>query len=172
MNPILKTLINCLSTQGHAQYDGEAVSQLEHTLQCATLAETARQSREIILACLFHDLGHLYPERSTLEGDRHEYCALPVLRSLFPPAITEPIRLHVEAKRYLCAIDPKYLSQISLASQQSLIIQGGVFSPEDAQAFVAQPYALDSIKLRCWDEQAKVEGLATPDLDYFVRKYL
>ncbi|OJJ20684.1 hypothetical protein BI308_20505 [Roseofilum reptotaenium AO1-A] len=97
---------------------------------------------------------------------------MPVLRSLFPPAITEPIHLHVEAKRYLCAVDPKYLSQLSRASQQSLIIQGGVFSPEDAQAFVAQPYALDSIKLRCWDEQAKVEGLETPDLDYFVRKYL
>jgi len=172
MNPTLETLINCLSTQGHVQYDGEAVSQLEHALQCATLAETAGESREMILACLFHDIGHLYPERSQREEYRHEYGALAVLRSLFAPSITEPIRLHVEAKRYLCAVDSQYMSQLSPASQQSLKIQGGAFSPEEAQAFLEQPYARDSLKLRQWDEQAKVKGLVTPDLNFFVAKYL
>ena len=153
--------------QGHHQYGSEVVSQLDHALQCATLAE-AHGTKELVTACLLHDLGHLYPPATLGIDDRHEYRSLSVLKLLFPPAVTEPIRLHVEAKRYLCAVDPHYWSTLSPASQQSLIRQGGIFSAEAAAVFIAQPYAQDAVKLRIWDDQAKVPNLPTPNLAHFM----
>ena len=160
-------------TNGNAQYGREAVSQLEHALQCATLAETADRSPEFITACLLHDVGHLIHdlgEDAADRGmdDRHEYRAMPLLQTLFHPAVTEPIRLHVEAKRYLCAVDPIYWDTLSPASKRSLELQGGIFSPETAAAFIAQPYARDAVQLRIWDDRAKVPHLPTPTLDHFI----
>ncbi|ELS00299.1 HD domain-containing protein [Gloeocapsa sp. PCC 73106] len=152
-------------TRGDRQYDGEAVTQLEHALQCAYLAEQAGEKPEMIAACLFHDFGHL------LEGNTpHEYRALQILGNLFQPEIIEPIRLHVEAKRYLCFVDPQYYSSLSRASQASLLTQGGIFTQKNAKKFQALPYAEAAIQLRRWDEQAKIPGLPTPDLLHFLTK--
>ncbi|NJO41578.1 MAG: phosphohydrolase [Cyanobacteria bacterium CRU_2_1] len=150
---------------GHDRYDGESVSQLDHALQCATLAEAAHQPDEMIVACLLHDMGHLL---SKIGGsEHHEYRSMSYLRSIFSPAVTEPIRLHVQAKRYLCAIDRAYWDGLSPASKQSLAAQGGIFSETAAATFIAQPYASEAIQLRRWDDQAKIIGLVTPDLEHF-----
>lgn len=159
----MNQLREILLTRGGRQYGGEAVTQLEHALQCAYLSEQANASSEMIAACLFHDLGHL------LDGSiPHEYRALGVLGSLFTQDVTEPIRLHVEAKRYLCFVDSQYWSSLSPASQASLITQGGIFTSNAAAKFKAQPYAEAAIQLRSWDELAKVPSLPTPDLEHFL----
>jgi phosphonate degradation associated HDIG domain protein len=172
MQPQLNQILEILKTKGNTQYGREAVSQLEHALQCATLAEMGDRSPELITACLLHDLGHLLHnlgEDVADRGldDRHEYRAIPLLQTLFQPAVTEPIRLHVDAKRYLCAVEPTYWDTLSPASKRSLELQGGIFSAEAAALFIAQPYAEDAVQLRLWDDCAKVADLPTPDLEHF-----
>lgn len=173
MVPTLSTLFDLYRQRGQSQYGGEAISQLEHALQCATLAEAAGQSAALITACLLHDLGHLVHhlgEDPALRGidDRHEYRAMPVLEQMFPPAVTLPIRLHVAAKRYLCAVDKTCWVRLSLASQRSLELQGGIFSAEAAAQFIQQPYGPDAVHLRRWDDLAKDPQQKTPDLDHFL----
>jgi len=172
-NSSISSIIAILKTKGNQQYGGESVSQLEHALQCATLAKAANQSQEMIVACLLHDLGHLLPGfvEETSDGsvnDCHESRAIPMLQQIFSSAVTESIRLHVEAKRYLCALNSEYWQALSPASQQSLQLQGGVFKPREAEAFINRPFAQQAVQLRQWDDQAKVIGLSTPDLAYFV----
>ena len=162
-----------LSTKGHKQYGTEAVSQLEHALQCATLAETNNATFELITASLLHDFGHLVHnlgEAAAEKGidDRHEYRALGYLKTLFSSAVTEPIRMHVDAKRYLCAVNQDYWDSLSPASKTSLELQGGIFSAVEATEFINQPYAKDAVNLRIWDDLAKVKDLATPNLQYFI----
>ena len=173
MKPNLTQIIEILSTKGYEQYGTEAVSQLEHALQCATLAEQNNSSSELITASLLHDFGHLIHnlgEDAATRGidDRHEYRALGYLTKLFSPAVTEPIRMHVNAKRYLCAVDNDYWASLSPASKTSLKLQGGIYSEAEAQEFISQPYAEDAVKLRIWDDLAKVKDLETPSLEYFV----
>ncbi|MDX2214341.1 MAG: HD domain-containing protein [Oculatellaceae cyanobacterium bins.114] len=173
MNISLNTILDILTTKGSAQYGREAVSQLEHALQCATLAESANRSAELIAACLLHDLGHLIHDLGEDVADRniddrHEYRAIPVLETLFSPAVTEPIRLHVEAKRYLCVVDPTYWDSLSPVSKHSLELQGGIFLPEAAEEFIHQPYAKEAVQLRVWDDRAKTPQAPTPDLEHFV----
>lgn len=163
-------LIELLRLQGGAQYGMEAVTQLEHALQCAQLAIQANASASLVTACLLHDVGHLLHDLGEDVADRgiddrHEYRANAVLKALFGPAVTEPVRLHVEAKRYLCAVDQRYWQQLSPASQHSLTLQGGIFSDEAAAQFIQQPYAPEAAQLRQWDDQAKVAGLSTQTLD-------
>jgi phosphonate degradation associated HDIG domain protein len=169
----LDKIFDIFATKGHTQYGGEPITQLEHGLQSATLAKEYSASSELITACLFHDLGHLLhdlgenPTEQAID-DRHEYEGANCLEQIFSPAITEPIRLHVDAKRYLCAINPNYRASLSQNSESSLILQGGAFSSETAAIFIAQPYAKDAVKLRIWDDRAKIVGLTTPDLNSFV----
>lgn len=169
----LSTLLDLYRQRGQAQYGGEAVSQLDHALQCAALAEQANQPPEMIAACLFHDLGHLVHhlgDDPALRGldDRHEHRAIPVLAALFPAAVTRLIQLHVEAKRYLCAVDEAYWDSLSATSKRSLELQGGAFSPAAATAFIQQPYATQAVQLRRWDDLAKVPNQDTPDLEHFL----
>ena len=173
MKPNLKQIITMLSTKGYAQYGTEAVSQLEHALQCATLAEKDNSTPQLIIASLLHDCGHLVHnlgEYAAEKGidDRHEYRALSYLNKIFSPAVTEPIRMHVNAKRYLCAVDSNYWDSLSPTSKTSLELQGGIYSKMEAEKFITQPYAEDAIKLRIWDDLAKVKDFKTPGLDYFV----
>lgn len=166
-------LIELLIDRGAQQYGGEAVSQLDHALQTAALAQAHSASPSLITACLLHDVGHLLgqqPPKPDEEGAArpklgHEYRALPLLQSLFEAAVTEPIRLHVAAKQYLCAVDSGYWASLSAASQQSLAQQGGPFSPDLVQQFAALPFAQDAVRLRVWDDQAKVAGALTPALE-------
>lgn len=157
---------------GHTQYTGEPVTQLEHALQSALLAEQEGAAPSLIVASLLHDLGHLLEDLGqtpTLAGidDLHQYRVLPFLRGVFDEAVLAPIALHVDAKRYLCATDPDYFAQLSADSVRSLQLQGGIFDVEQAAAFIDRPYAEDAVRLRRWDDRAKTAGLPTPDYAHY-----
>ena len=160
---------------GAGQYSGEPVTQLEHALQTAHFAEQDQASDALVTASLLHDLGHLLNEQGetpTLRGidDTHQYFALPFLRGLFPDAVLDAIRLHVDAKRYLCCVDAAYHDRLSADSKRSLALQGGVFDAAAAAAFLAQPGAPDAVRLRRWDDLAKQDGLTTPPLAHFLER--
>jgi phosphonate degradation associated HDIG domain protein len=160
------------SAAGRAAYRGEAVSQLEHALQAAHAAERAGAAHALVVASLLHDYGHYIHDmegHDILRGvhDRHDHIGAAALATVFPPAVTEPVRLHIEAKRYLCATDPDYLATLSPGSAFSLRAQGGPHTDAEAQAFAAAPYALDAAQVRRWDDAAKIAGLRTPDLEHF-----
>jgi phosphonate degradation associated HDIG domain protein len=159
--------------KGGRMYSGEPVTQLEHALQSAALAEGADADAALITAALLHDLGHLLNDQGETPTERgiddaHQYFALPFLRPLFDADVLEPIRLHVDAKRYLCAARPGYHDSLSADSQRSLALQGGIFSPAEADAFAALPAAAYAVKLRLWDDAAKSAGRKTPPLTHFV----
>ena len=158
---------------GHIEYSGEPVTQLEHALQSAQRAEQAAAPMELVTAALLHDLGHLLNlqgDTPTARGidDRHQYFAIPFLRPLFPPAVIEPIRLHVDAKRALCSLESEYYEALSEDSKRSLTLQGGVFSREQVKEFLAKPHAEDAMRVRRWDDAAKVAGAETPPLGHYL----
>ncbi len=158
--------------RGHASYQGEPVSQLEHALQSARLAERAGAAPALVAAAFLHDLGHLLAGlhgTPTLRGvdDRHQELVLPFLEHSFSREVLDPIRLHVDAKRYLCATRPLYLEALSADSRRSLDLQGGAFSASECAAFLEEPFAEDAIRLRRWDDAAKARGAPTPDLSHY-----
>ena len=164
-------IVRLYETRGAAQYGSEAVSQLDHALQCAALAEEARAAPEQVAASLLHDLGHLLadaPHENERDlDDLHQFLAVPLLRGVFPEAVLEPIRLHVDAKRYLCCAEPGYWDTLSSASRHSLELQGGRFSSVEAERFIARPFARDAVALRRRDDLAKAPGRKTPSLGHF-----
>jgi phosphonate degradation associated HDIG domain protein len=158
--------------RGSAWYGGEAVSQLQHALQAAMFAERDSVAPDLIVAALLHDVGHLLhdlPENAAEQGvdDRHEMLARPWLAKRFAAAVFEPVEMHVAAKRYLCAVDGDYMQQLSSASQQSLQLQGGPMSGDEVGEFERRPFHADAVRLRKWDDAAKVVDLETPPLDHF-----
>jgi len=159
---------------GHIAYSGEGVTQLEHALQCAKLAEDEGASDELVTAAFLHDLGHLLNlqgESPTERGidDQHQYFAIPFIRALFPPAIVDAIRLHVDAKRALCALEPEYYEALSEDSRRSLTLQGGIFTRQEMQAFMAKPFAENALRVRRWDDRAKVAGATTPGIGHYLQ---
>ena len=108
--------------------------------------------------------------RPTARGidDQHQYYSIPFLRPLFPPAIIEAIRLHVDAKRALCALEPEYYEGLSQDSKRSLALQGGIFSAAGVEAFMAKPFAENALRVRRWDDRAKVAGQSTPVLSHYL----
>ena len=169
---MIEKIVGLYQAKGGRAYEGEGVTQLEHALQSAHAAERAGAPPELICAALLHDIGHLLNDRGetpTLRGvdDQHQYVALPFLRRIFPEAVFGPIRLHVDAKRYLCATRPGYREALSEDSKRSLELQGGVFAPQDAERFIRQPFAAEAVSVRLWDDAAKVPGAATPALGHF-----
>ena len=158
--------------RGAVQYGQESVTQQQHALQCAWLAELGGASPELVSAALLHDVGHLLPPRPSSRAgdgnDLHEYLALPALRGTFGEAVLAPIRMHVDAKRYLCHVDGAYWQTLSPASQHSLERQGGVFSAAEASAFIAQPFARDAVALRQWDDQAKNPAATPPGWTHYL----
>jgi len=158
--------------RGREMYGREAVSQLEHALQCAQLAEEAGATPELVSACLLHDLGHLLAARKDEMRDDvddcHQYFAIPFLRGVFPDAVLEPIRLHVDAKRWLCAAERGYWDTLSAASRHSLELQGGVFDLGAARRFIEQPHASEAVLLRRWDDLAKTPDKATAPLRHYL----
>ena len=160
-------------TKGSRAYGEESVSQLEHALQCALLAEEEGASDALVAASLLHDVGHLVYETDPVQGarrtdDRHEYRPIRMLRRHFGDAVLAPIRLHVAAKRYLCTLDRDYWRSLSAASRCSLELQGGLYSPESAHRFISQPYASDAVRVRTWDDRAKVAGKTTRPFSHYV----
>jgi len=169
---ILNRIGQAFTDRGGSWYAGEAVTQTEHALQAALQAEKSGAPSELIAAALLHDYGHLihnFGEDCAESGidDHHEDLGAKQLAKHFGSAVTEPIRMHVPAKRYLCAVEPGYLEDLSDASLLSLKLQGGPFTAAEAEEFIAQPHADDAVRLRRWDDQAKVVDLDTPDSSHF-----
>jgi phosphonate degradation associated HDIG domain protein len=164
-------IIDLYRRAGAARYGMEAISQEQHALQCAQLAEQAGSPPELVAAALLHDLGHLVRPEPESGGeqrdDLHEFLAIPFLRGVFAEAVIQPIRLHVDAKRYLCAVSSGYREALSPASQRSLALQGGPFTADQAQDFIRQPFAGDAVALRRWDDSAKDPAVATPGWDHY-----
>ena len=155
-----------------SEYFGEPVSQREHALQAAHLAEQEGASDALIIAALLHDIGHLLHHEGEDIADRgidarHEAVGDAWLTHYFGPPVTEPARLHVAAKRYLCAVEPEYLRQLSPASQQSLRLQSGPFSPAEVQEFEQNPYFREAVRLRHWDDAAKISGWNVPGVEHY-----
>ena len=151
---------------------GERVTQLDHALQCAALAEADGAGEALIAAALLHDYGHLFEGRGDAAKRngadlKHEAFGARALRRWFGPGVTRPIALHVAAKRYLCAAEPDYEAALSSASTLSLSLQGGRFTPAQAARFMRAPFAADAVRLRRWDDAGKVEGARTPGLDHY-----
>jgi [1-hydroxy-2-(trimethylamino)ethyl]phosphonate dioxygenase len=151
---------------------GEGVSMIEHGLQAAFLAEQEDAGPAMIAAALLHDIGHLLhslPEDVADLGidGQHESLASAWLSQYFPPAVSEPVRLHVAAKRYLCAVEPGYLAALSSASLLSLGLQGGPMSEAEAARFAGERFLADAVRLRRWDDLAKVPARKTPGLDHY-----
>ncbi len=170
---ITDQIAHCFATRGDSEYGGESVTQLEHALQCALLAEQAGASGELIVAALLHDIGHLLhdlPADAPEHGidDHHENSGYRFLEKHFAPAVTEPVRQHVAAKRYLCSVDPDYQAQLSPPSLLSLQLQGGKMSDDELSAFRATPHWQDALRLRRWDDLAKEVDLVTPDLQHYL----
>jgi phosphonate degradation associated HDIG domain protein len=165
-------LMRLFHERGHAAYLGEPVSQTEPALQTAWAAEQAGAGSALIAAALLHDVGHLLhdlPDDCAQAGidDAHELRGATWLGQHFSPEVAEPIRLHVPAKRFLCATEPAYRDLLSEASLCSLQLQGGPFTPDEAAQFRYHPHADAAVALRRFDEQAKVPGLPTPMLEHF-----
>jgi phosphonate degradation associated HDIG domain protein len=163
-----------LADFGAEQYGREAVTQMTHALQCAELAQQQDGRPEIVASALLHDIGHMidaegrYASDENAEQDHHhEDRAALFLGRYFGPMVTEPIRLHVAAKRYLVATDPAYRDTLSAASEHSLRMQGGPMSRGEVAAFEKNPHAREAVKLRLWDDEAKRSDHAAPPLGHF-----
>jgi gamma-butyrobetaine dioxygenase len=157
---------------GSGAYLGEPVSMTEHMLQSAYAAEQEGAEPRLVAAALLHDYGHFiheYEEDAAQHGidTQHEEVGHAFLSEHFGPEVAEPIRMHVAAKRYLCATDPSYLDELSPASILSLELQGGPYSPDEIAEFERSPHAADAVRLRRWDDVGKVAGLETPDLEHY-----
>lgn len=164
--------IFALFRQRGGRHYGEFVTETQHALQCATFAQEAGESAEVVAACLIHDFGHLCHELGEDVADHgidaaHEELGARQLADWFPPAVVEPVRLHVAAKRYLCWSEPEYLAELSAASRQSLELQGGVMSDAEAEAFERHPHFDRAICLRRYDDMGKVPEMKTPGLEAF-----
>ena len=170
---LLAELRQLFQQSGSNMYAGEPVTQTEHALQAASLAEQDGASDALVVAGLLHDVGHLLHdlgEDIAEHGvdDCHEQLGAEWLQQHFPDAVTQPVMLHVAAKRYRCAIDEQYYQKLSSASRLSLSLQGGPFSASQVQHFREGPFFHDALQLRGWDEAAKVPGMATPGLEHYL----
>eukprot|EP00331_Platyophrya_macrostoma_P033699 CAMPEP_0176435256 /NCGR_PEP_ID=MMETSP0127-20121128/17200_1 /TAXON_ID=938130 /ORGANISM="Platyophrya macrostoma, Strain WH" /LENGTH=200 /DNA_ID=CAMNT_0017818221 /DNA_START=102 /DNA_END=704 /DNA_ORIENTATION=+ len=157
--------------RGAEGYYGEDVTQQEHAIQTAMQGEEEGADEALIIAGLLHDVGHLLHnlgEDIAEQGidTQHEIMGASYLKQWFGPAVTEPIRLHVPAKRYMC-LDKDYMDNLSAASKLSLKLQGGVFTKEEAEAFMKNPYAKDAVRLRKWDDLAKRTDIKMPPLEHY-----
>src|ERR1700679_1812146 len=169
---ILTRIELLFAERGAEEYHGEAVTQLEHALQSAAAGEREGAPAELIVAALLHDIGHLlqsHGEHAAEQGidDCHESLGQRFLQRHFGPGVTEPVKLHVAAKRYLCAVEPEYLSLLSPASRRSLELQGGLMSRSEVASFEREEFYREATQLRRWDDIAKIRGLPTPALMHY-----
>jgi phosphonate degradation associated HDIG domain protein len=172
-DPRLARIAELLTLKAEGQYGLSAINQRQHALQAGWLAEREGCSDAMIAASLLHDIGHMVHdlgENPAEQGvdDLHEERGYEFLVAWFGPEVTEPVRLHVAAKRYLCGTEPDYFSKLSKDSVLSLSLQGGPMAAAEAAEFAALPGAADAVQLRRFDEQAKVKGLETPPVEHFL----
>ncbi len=167
---VIQEIFRIFAERGESAYFGEPVSQQEHALQAAVMARQSGASNALCVAALLHDMGHLiHGESETIADEgidaRHEAAGQAWLSKWFGPEVTEPVRLHVDAKRYLCRVEPEYLAQLSPASVQSLALQGGPFSLAEAEKFESNAVFAGAVELRRWDDAAKIPGMKTSPLE-------
>ena len=174
---LLDDIFDLYAAHGASAYAGEKISQLEHMCQAAQLAMHEGYDDEVVLAAFLHDVGHLLPvhdENESMDGYGtvdHEKVGADYLRRLgFSDRLCKLIASHVNAKRYLTWKDPGYYSRLSEASKKTLEYQGGRMSPEEAARFEADPLFNLYIKMRQWDEAAKIEHQPLPDMEVFRKK--
>jgi gamma-butyrobetaine dioxygenase len=171
MDPV-QLIADLFAREGADEYLGEAVTQASHMLQAADLAQRDGAEDSLVAAALLHDVGHF---TGTVTGhqlmagtdNRHSDVGASWLAQWFGPEVTEPVRLHVAAKRYLCAVEPAYAKTLSPASVYTLGVQGGPMDEEAAAGFAASPYAQAACRLRRWDDAAKDPGAQLPSFEDF-----
>jgi phosphonate degradation associated HDIG domain protein len=168
----VQTILELFQARGSSEYGGEAVTQEEHALQAAASAMRDGGDEALIAAALLHDIGHLLhdlPDDAPDEGvdDHHENSGGAFIEAHFGPEVCEPVRLHVAAKRYLTAVEPEYMAKLSEPSIVSLQLQGGPMSDEEQATFRANPHWEAALRLRRYDEEAKVPGATTPTVKDF-----
>ena len=172
INDAYETIARLFARKGHNAYLGERVSQAEHAFQSAHLAEKDGASDALVLAALLHDVGHIIEEEPKDLAQRgidgcHETAGAAFLEILFGLDVAEPAQLHVDAKRYLCAVEPGYLDALSPASVLSLKLQGGPLAGTELARFEANPHRDDAVRLRRWDDLAKIPGLVVPGMAHY-----
>ncbi|PBB21091.1 HD domain-containing protein [Mesorhizobium sp. WSM4313] len=180
---IVEFIADIFERRGAESYLGEPVTMSEHMLQGAWLAEQDGAPQELVAAALLHDIGHYTSEFGTyspddVEDKHHDEAGGEVLAPFFPPVIVECVRLHVSAKRYLCATDPTYFSKLSPASVHTLSLQGGPMSAKEVAEFRSNPFHDEAVRVRIWDEGGKIAGMKTrafrdyvPLLERVVKKF-
>ncbi len=169
---IVAFLEDIFERRGSEAYLGEPVTMAEHMLQGATLAERAGQDETIVVAALLHDIGHFTSEFGTFsmedtEDRHHEEAGAKVLERFLPSVVTDCVRFHVAAKRYLCATRPKYFDRLSEASVHSLMLQGGPMNEAEVAAFETNPNLKAIIQVRLLDDAGKRTDLQTPGFSHF-----
>jgi predicted HD phosphohydrolase len=165
-------ILEIYARRATSAYFGESVSMAEHALQAAYFARAAAAPPALIVAALLHDVGHLVVDvpddlADWVEDARHEEVGCGWLAGRFPSVVYEPVRLHVPAKRYLCATNERYFSKLSAASVATLKLQGGPMSAAEIARFEQQRYYKEAVRIRCWDDQGKVAGLVTPQFETY-----
>jgi phosphonate degradation associated HDIG domain protein len=167
---ITDEILEVFAKRGSGAYFGEGVSMTDHALQAAYHAQSAAAPPSLVIAALLHDVGHLVVDvpddiADWTEDARHEEIGGAWLARRFPPEVSEPVRLHVPAKRYLCATDARYFSKLSAASVATLKLQGGPMSAANVALFETERFHKEAVRVRQWDDQGKVAGLVTPNLE-------
>ena len=169
---IVAFLADIFERRGGEEYLGEPATMAEHMLQGALFAEQAGEREEIIVAAHLHDIGHFTSEfgifsMQDTEDRFHEDAGAAVLAPFFPPIVTDCVRHHVAARRYLCAVKPEYFRRLSEASVHSLALRGGPMQAGEVAAFERQPHLADIIKVRYYDEAGKRADMQTPPFAHY-----
>ena len=169
---IIGLIADIFERRGAESYLGEAVTVAEHMLQTATLAVAEGAPDALVAAALLHDIGHFTSEfGEDSPGDtvdrHHDAAGAKVLEGFFPLAVTECVRLHVAAKRYLCATDPSYYGKLSEPSKHSLALQGGPMDETEIALFRSLAFHREAVRVRQWDDDGKATGAQTMSFDDF-----
>jgi predicted HD phosphohydrolase len=183
---MIDRLIDAMTKSAPRQYGKEGVTELAHALQCADLAQGAGADEELVLACLLHDVGRyavaqdevsdtleIAAPRSAAARGHHEAGA-DLIAPHVPARVAFLIRAHTDAKRYLCATEPGYHDKLSRGSKHTLTLQGGVMTVEEVKRAETNPWWPDALRLRRWDDEAKVVGKKTRPLSVWkplIQKY-
>ena len=171
---IVEFLGNLITEKGGESYLGEAVTMRDHMLQAAWQAENAGASDKVIAAALLHDIGHYvgefgddYIEKGL--DNRHQLSGAKILENFFDIEVVQPVKLHVDAKRYLCAVDPDYLNELSDASIKTLALQGGPMNQAEVEEFESQPGYETAVQVRKYDDNAKDPYISTPSIEHYLK---
>ena len=174
MSDLRQELLDIFVGRATKRYGLSGVNQLQHALQCAAFAEADDAPPATVLACLLHDVGHMIHQLGENPAGRgiddvHEQLGADWLAGRFGSEVSEPVRLHVAAKRYLCTVEADYFGKLAADSVRSLKLQGGLMSADELEAFRAHPQHAEAVRLRRFDEMAKDPRASTPDFDHYLR---